>query len=62
MIRCVNLTTLVLAAQKHGFLVHLHQDEQGQPIYSIGCADYGGASEFDSYAEALAWVEGWAKA
>lgn len=57
-----NLTTLVDAARKHGFYVHLHQDEQGQPVYSIGCPDYGGANEFSSYAEALAWVEGWAKA
>jgi hypothetical protein len=51
-----DLTALVQAASNHGFTVHLHHDN-GQPVFSVGCAEYGGYREFATYTEAMAWVE-----
>ena len=55
-----NLTALVQAASKQDCSVHLHHDEHGRDVYSIGNSDIG-AREFDSYGAAIAWVNGGTK-
>ena len=56
MIKYHNLTLLINAARRHGFSVHLHLDDQGKPVFSIGCSDFG-AAEFSTYKAAVAWLE-----
>jgi hypothetical protein len=50
-----DLSALVAAAAACNCTAHLHQDAQGNPVFSIGSENLG-AAEFNSYPEALAWA------
>lgn len=52
-----DLSELAAAAKANDCTVHLHQDDQGRNVFSVGNPNYG-AREFTSYSEALAWAEG----
>lgn len=51
-----NLTELVDAASAHDFAAHLHIDDQGKPVFSVGNSNTG-AHEFPSYAEVMGYLE-----
>ena len=50
-----DLSALAAAAKANDCTVHLHHDEQGRPVFSVGNSNMG-AREFDSYREALAYT------
>ena len=50
--RYLNLTDLVAAANGCECLVHLHTDDKGRNVFSVGNSDMG-AAEFLTYTEAL---------
>ncbi|OQW85827.1 MAG: hypothetical protein BWK72_20355 [Rhodoferax ferrireducens] len=52
-----DLSALAAAAKANDCTVHLHHDEQGHPVFSIGNSNIG-AHEFANYAAAMAWIEG----
>lgn len=47
-----NLTDLAAAAKAKDCMVHLHRDDKGRNVFSVGNADMG-VTEFPSYTEAL---------
>ena len=51
-----DLSALVEAARKQDCSVHLHVNDQGRNVFSVGNSNIG-AREFSTYAEALAWVD-----
>jgi hypothetical protein len=50
-----DLSALVDAAAACNCSAHIHQDDQGNTVYSIGSENLG-VAEFNSYPEALAWA------
>jgi hypothetical protein len=50
-----DLSALAAAAADCDCTAHMHQDEQGNPVYSIGSENIG-AAEFSTYAAALEWA------
>jgi len=48
----LNLTELAAAAKAQDCTVHLHRDDKGRNVFSVGNADMG-VTEFPSYTEAL---------
>jgi hypothetical protein len=50
-----NLSELAAAAAACDCSAHLHHDDQGNTIYSIGSEEIG-AAEFNTFNEAMAWA------
>jgi len=50
-----NLSELAAAAETCDCTAHMHINELGKAIYSVGNSDCGGA-DFDCYHDALAWA------
>jgi hypothetical protein len=52
-----NLSALAAAAKANDCTVHLHQDDHGHNVFSVGNSDIG-AREFASFDEAMEFVAG----
>jgi len=50
-----NLSALAAVAKAHDCTVHLHQDEHGKSVFSVGNSDTG-AAEYSTYSEAMAFA------
>jgi hypothetical protein len=55
-----DLSALADAAKSCSCIAHLHFNDQGNAVFSIGNENIG-AVEFDSYDDAMTWATDWAK-
>jgi len=49
------LSQLAAAAKANGCTVHMHHDDQGRNVFSVGNSNIG-EREFSTYTEAMAWI------